>query len=151
MFFNSKNLASLSSDSMQVLTILRLSEYGIDSFTSMGWQLLWRRYWLRSVGFLYRSVMIFPSLIWHCVSKYGIDLIGAHSQDGSSYSDSLCGVVCVIVNFIVGWMEFNSSKNLCSFCIDPKNIRNMSSKKRFMHFIGMIPFSMYFAAISHTF
>ena len=36
------------------------------------------------------------------------------------------------------------------FCINPKNIRNWSSKICFMHFIGMIQFSIYLAAIFHT-
>ena len=44
---------------------------------------------------------------------------------------TLAGVVCYIVNFIVGWILFSSSRNVCKQSRVPVYLMNMSSKNRF--------------------
>ena len=67
------------------------------------------KYWFWSVGFLYKSVIIFPCFILQEVSRYGIDSLGVQGQEESCCS--VIGVVCDIVNIIVGWMVLISVKN----------------------------------------
>ena len=98
--FNSMNLWSLVSGSMQILLILILRENGIEFKHSLGWQLEVNKYWFLSVGFQYKSVTIFPFFIWQEVFRYEIDCnLGQPHEVGS---DSVCCVVCVIVNLILG-------------------------------------------------
>ena len=66
--FNSSSLLSLSSGSEQTLIILMASPLGRAKIVCLGWQLSGRRYWFLSVGFLYKSVCIFQSLILQSVS-----------------------------------------------------------------------------------
>ena len=56
---------------------------------------------------------------------------------------AILGLVWVIVNLMVGWIELISSNNLFRFWIDPVYSMKISSRKRFMKFSGMVPFSIY--------
>ena len=57
-----------------------------------------------SVGFLYRSVTILPSIIEQEVSKNDKDFLGKHPQGRISVCPSIgnCGEVCSNVNLIFG-------------------------------------------------
>ena len=61
------------------------------------------------MGFFYNSVVIFLCFILQEVPKYGIESEGEQEKESSLCS--VIGVVCDIVNFIVGWMELTSVKN----------------------------------------
>ena len=54
------------------------------------------------------------------------------------------GLVWVIVNLMVGWIELISSTNLFRVWIDPVYCMKISSTKQVMNFSGMVPFSIYF-------
>ena len=57
--FNSDSLWSLCSFLVQILTILRDSENGIDLDVALGWHDDGSRYRFLSVSFLNRSILIF--------------------------------------------------------------------------------------------
>ena len=78
--------------------------------------------------------MILLSSIEADVSKNGIAGQGGQLQ---LFSFSL--FVWFIVNFIVGWIWFISSINLCKFSIVPVQIMKMSSRNRFHILIGWTP------------
>ena len=61
-------------------------------------------------GFWYRSVTILPARILQDVSRNGRDCSGLQSQPGLSTLD---GVVCDIVNLILGCSLFRSVRNMC--------------------------------------
>ena len=83
-FFSSQKRFSLSISSLHILVILRACEYGILSVTLAGWHELVNRYWFRSVGFLYKSVLILQFFIVQSVSKNGIASVGSQSQFNTS-------------------------------------------------------------------
>ena len=74
--------------------------------TWAGWQELGRRYWFLSVGFLYKSTFIFPSLMLQDVSRNGSEVPVQQAQVGGGTGLSLDeekeGVVWFIVNLMVG-------------------------------------------------
>ena len=78
--FNSLNCFSRFVSSVQVLTILSASEYGMATVVCLLWQLLGSRYWFLSVSFLKRSTSILPSFIVSIVSRNGIELLGRPSH-----------------------------------------------------------------------
>ena len=122
----------------------------MDFIQSRGWQLLGKRYWFLSEGPLHKSIDILPYFTLHNVSRNCMALnLGQTHHGGLFHSDS--GVVCDIVNFIVGCILFILSKNVWRLDIDPTNIKNKSSKKRFLNCMGMLPFSIYFSAISQNY
>ena len=104
------NLLSLSSCNVQILTILIAREKGILSVTCAGWQELGSKYWFLFVSFLYKSVIIFPSIILQDVSRNWIASSCLQSHAGFS---TLGGVVWDIVNFMLGWMLLSSDRNRC--------------------------------------
>ena len=82
---------------------------------SIRWQLLVKIYRFLSVGFLYKSDLIFPPLFCHIVSRNGIEVIGSHEHSPCELS----GVVWDIVNFIFSCISFISSKYMWSVDIEP--------------------------------
>ena len=78
--------------------------------------------------------MILLSLTKAEVSKKGMDGHGGQLQ---LFSFSF--FVWLIVNLIVGWILFKSSRNLCKFSTVPVQMMKISSKNRFHILIGWIP------------
>ena len=76
--FSSTSLLSLFSFLGNILTILKLKEYGMDLVVFLGWQLDGNRYWFLSVFFLSRSIYILLFSILIEVSKNGIDSVGCN-------------------------------------------------------------------------
>ena len=96
----------------------------MDWRLSAGWQLEVNKYRFLSFGFLYKSDTILPSLISHDVSRYCNDFMFGHEQVGWC-SEATLGVLCYIVNFIVGCIKLISFKNMYRFSIVPKNTKKI--------------------------
>ena len=71
---------------------------------------------LTGIDFYQFSSGMSLSLFVHPVSKNARLADGMQPQSGLS---TPLGVVCVIVNLIVGWMLFNSDRNRCKFFKHP--------------------------------
>ena len=101
-----------------------------------GWQLLGRRYWHLSVGFLYKSVEHFTCLIDTLVSKNGTDWVWWQKQSWGPSMSQKYGEVNSAVNLIVGWRLLIPFKNVWSSSTEPVQTIKMSSRKRLYSLIG---------------
>ena len=78
-----------------------------------------------------------------------MDCWGWHAQLWDCSSE--LGVVWDIVNLIFGWILFICSSKICNSFVVPRNIWNISSRKRFIKWRGFIPLLKSLEAISNIF
>ena len=90
------------------------------------------------VNTFYKSVVIFPSLISHRVSKYEIDYKGGQGHDSKSKL-LFSGTVWLIVNLTVGCIVFSLSKTYGDYELNQKILKRYHLKtfKKFKRYFAI--------------
>jgi hypothetical protein len=124
--------------SEQILTSLRHKLKGMLVVMWAGWLEVGNRYWQRSVGFLYISVIRVLFLIVTRVSKKGKERLEWQKQSCFTSTGYVQGYghVKVLVNFIVGCRVLTWFRNSCRSSTLPRHIKKMSSRNLFSMITG---------------